>query len=374
MQLLNKTDYAVETSQASRHVDMFVRPFQGPYANPLADDRFWMFAKLSLGLALFTHACFILLFVLLGSTTLSLINVGSVLCYSVCIALARQRRYGIMMTLVWFELLTHATIATAIMGWESGFHYYALFLVTVTFVGTRTRKQTMIARAAALICLYVGLSAWAESNPAFGEVSKSTAYALRLFNMVVSLGGLAFLSYYYAETVRRVENELHALATTDTLTGLNNRRRLLEIADYELLRTGRSNSPLSVIMCDIDHFKHINDKFGHASGDQVLVQVTGLMQKSIRQQDTLCRWGGEEFVILLPETAMQEAVSIAERMRLSIAEVGDTPQALTPVTITLGVAQWRSSETIQECIDRADEAMYIGKRAGRNRTVPESIL
>lgn len=79
-------------------------------------------------------------------------------------------------------------------------------------------------------------------------------------------------------------------------------------------------------------------------------------------------------MILLPETALQEAMSIAERMRLSIAEVGDTPQALTPVTITLGVAQWRSSETIQECIDRADEAMYIGKRAGRNRTMPESIL
>lgn len=292
MQLLNKTDPSVESRAASQQVDALVRPLQGPYVNQLSDDRFWMFAKLSLGLALFTHACFILLFAVLGSTTLALVNVGSVFCYMVCIALARQRRYRVMMALVWLELLGHAIIATAIMGWDAGFHYYALFLVPVTFVGTRTRQQTMIARAAILICLYVGLNAWAEHYPPLSDISKSTSYAMRLFNMVASLGGLAFLSFYYAETVRRVENELHALATTDTLTGLNNRRRLLEIADYELLRTGRSNSPLSVIMCDIDHFKHINDKFGHASGDQVLVQVTGLMQKSIRQQDTLCRWGG----------------------------------------------------------------------------------
>jgi len=165
------------------------------------------------------------------------------------------------------------------------------------------------------------------------------------------------------------KNELEHLATLDSLTDLTNRRRLLEILGNECLRSHRYGSPLSLIMFDIDHFKIINDRFGHSTGDVVLKKVSRNICRTIRTIDTACRYGGDEFIILLPETDLPEAVLSATRLQQHIIdtplEVGFASPIL--VTVSMGVVMLAKDESEEKFLERADQAMYRAKNGGRNR-------
>jgi diguanylate cyclase (GGDEF)-like protein/PAS domain S-box-containing protein len=159
------------------------------------------------------------------------------------------------------------------------------------------------------------------------------------------------------------------LAETDELTEIHNRRQLFVLGEREYLRSRRYKVPLSVIMLDIDNFKEINDTHGHAVGDGVLRTLATICQKNIRNVDILGRYGGEEFVIILPETGMKKATAVAERIREFIAESPfPTKNGEIPVTISLGVAEMKASTAdLAALIDRADTAMYKAKNSGKNQ-------
>jgi two-component system, cell cycle response regulator len=161
------------------------------------------------------------------------------------------------------------------------------------------------------------------------------------------------------------------MATTDALTGLLNRRAFLESTGREIARTRRYNDKLSVILLDVDHFKHINDRRGHASGDIVLTEVGSLLNKAVRTCDIVARWGGEEFVLVLPSTSLDGAEQVAERVRemLEQAKIKDANGDHIPVTASFGVASYMGAETLEQVVDRADRAMYLAKSGGRNRVV-----
>jgi two-component system cell cycle response regulator len=161
------------------------------------------------------------------------------------------------------------------------------------------------------------------------------------------------------------------MATTDALTGLLNRRAFLESTRREVARAKRYNDHLSVVLLDVDHFKQINDKRGHAAGDQVLSAVGRLLNTSLRTCDIVARWGGEEFVLVLPATALEQAEEVAERVRKSLAEanIKDSNGDVIPVTASFGVAAYNGGETLEQMIDRSDRAMYLAKSGGRNRVV-----
>jgi two-component system cell cycle response regulator len=163
--------------------------------------------------------------------------------------------------------------------------------------------------------------------------------------------------------------ESRLLATTDALTGLVNRRAFSDWALRELRRTQRYKDAMSVILLDIDHFKHINDRFGHAAGDLVLGSVARLLMAGIRNCDVLARWGGEEFVLALPSTPLAGAHEVAERARRSLesANIVTEQGQQIPVTASFGVAQIDAHESLEQLVDRADRAMYSAKSSGRNR-------
>jgi two-component system cell cycle response regulator len=169
-----------------------------------------------------------------------------------------------------------------------------------------------------------------------------------------------------------VEESRH-LATTDALTGLLNRRAFLEWAVQEQRRALRYHDAMSAILLDIDHFKHINDSRGHASGDLVLAAVARTLKQSLRNADVLTRWGGEEFVLALPSTPLSAAFEVAERVRASLEKLALTDTHGEPVRVTasLGVASLREGDTIEAIIDRADRTMYLAKSRGRNRVCAE---
>ena len=170
--------------------------------------------------------------------------------------------------------------------------------------------------------------------------------------------------------LKEATKKLEELARTDPLTGLLNRRGLLEMMEYEIKRAKRSGKRFSVIMGDIDHFKEINDLFGHDTGDIILENLADIMKKTLRSQDIISRWGGEEFLILLPETPLTGAQCAAEKLRQRIMDhVHHIRDMEFNVTITFGVCEVKSDFDTEICIKRADNALYQGKESGRNRVM-----
>jgi diguanylate cyclase (GGDEF)-like protein/PAS domain S-box-containing protein len=172
--------------------------------------------------------------------------------------------------------------------------------------------------------------------------------------------------------IKAYEEELRTLAHTDSLTRLFNRRQLYPIMQKELDRSVRTKARFSVLLIDIDHFKKFNDTFGHAGGDLLLAGFADKARMAFRRMDSIFRFGGEEFVILLPETSGQEAMIPAERFRELIADSRfSMPPDARPVsvTISIGIAGYREGDTTDDMIRHADLAMYAAKKGGRNRVV-----
>ncbi|MCG5511945.1 diguanylate cyclase [Ectothiorhodospira shaposhnikovii] len=162
---------------------------------------------------------------------------------------------------------------------------------------------------------------------------------------------------------------LEKAATTDPLTGLNNRARLMLCFEEDSLRAQRSGCPYSLALFDIDHFKRINDTCGHVVGDQVLREVAALMARNGRGSDRLGRWGGEEFMLLFHDSDIQSAMEAAERIRADVAAHAFSHGG--EVTLSAGVAQWQPGESLVRLMERADKALYRAKQEGRNRACPE---
>jgi diguanylate cyclase (GGDEF)-like protein len=157
----------------------------------------------------------------------------------------------------------------------------------------------------------------------------------------------------------------HTLAITDSLTRAFNRRQMETLVHDEVERAQRYQQPMSLIILDIDHFKKVNDNYGHPVGDKVLQKVSEILAGSLRQSDSLGRWGGEEFLILLPQIHLGAAASVAEKLRLAVYATNF--ELKTPVTISLGVAELRDDESAGDWITRADQALYMAKDRGRNQ-------
>lgn len=168
---------------------------------------------------------------------------------------------------------------------------------------------------------------------------------------------------------KAMEEELQRLATIDFLTGLLNRRQFFSLGNQEIKKAGRYGRPLSLIIYDVDHFKQVNDTFGHQAGDIVLREMSKAVHAQLRETDIAGRVGGEEFGIILPETATSEALILAERVRTAIESLAiDSGEAVLRITASFGVAGLVvEDKSLDQIFSRADEALYEAKKAGRNR-------
>ena len=160
-------------------------------------------------------------------------------------------------------------------------------------------------------------------------------------------------------------HELHTMASTDGLTGLLNRRAFEQILERELRRGARSGGKVGILLIDIDHFKRINDTFGHHAGDEVIRQVGDMLRLGTRPGDSLARYGGEEFTVLLREARLEEAMEAAERLRVTIGALPLLRNVVT-ITVSIGVAMSIPGESAYEFLGRCDDALYRSKREGRN--------
>lgn len=188
----------------------------------------------------------------------------------------------------------------------------------------------------------------------------------------VMIAALYFFSSYQQrfQLAQLTLDELAHLANTDELTKLANRRRITEVLEYELVRYSRYGQPFSIIIFDIDYFKTFNDKFGHSVGDKILVALAAHTKEVLRKVDTLGRWGGEEFIVILPETTFEEALQKANSLCSFIAAQPLVAEHV--ITISCGVTSLTPGDTTETLFERADVALYAAKRRGRNRA--EGVL
>ena len=165
-------------------------------------------------------------------------------------------------------------------------------------------------------------------------------------------------------------------ALTDPLTTLANRKFFDAELGKAVAEAKERREPLTLLMCDVDHFKAFNDKFGHVTGDQVLRLVATSVKQNVKGRDIAARYGGEEFAVVLPKTAMPQAITVADQIRHAVMTKElmkrSSGERLGRVTISIGVALLRASDTTQALIERADECLYAAKRNGRNRVISES--
>jgi diguanylate cyclase (GGDEF)-like protein len=172
--------------------------------------------------------------------------------------------------------------------------------------------------------------------------------------------------------LRESRQQIQALATRDGLTGLWNRRCIDVTLDAAVQHAARHGTPLCVVLVDVDHFKHVNDRHGHAIGDQVLKAVASCLATSVRAEDHVGRFGGEEFLLILPATSLSQATVLTERLRERLNAQPTVLVGEGPVTASFGLADWRNGEVAGALVHRADQALYRAKVAGRNRVETSS--
>jgi diguanylate cyclase (GGDEF)-like protein len=204
----------------------------------------------------------------------------------------------------------------------------------------------------------------------------STKFKLRL---LYSFSTVTFLSALYEYSREKSYNhalelgkKYQLLANYDHLTQLPNRREALCILKREQARTIRNKEPFSIALCDVDHFKNINDKYGHNGGDKVLIELAKLFASNIREQDYVSRWGGEEFLFILPQTTPENASIVTDKIRKQLQKhTFNYESKQINVTVSMGIEQFNGQQSIDEVINSADKYLYQAKQSGRNQVFPK---
>ncbi|MEK6592014.1 MAG: GGDEF domain-containing protein [Pseudomonadota bacterium] len=225
----------------------------------------------------------------------------------------------------------------------------------------------------ALALIARGIGAWLEPGAFSTTLTPNFLHSvlyLGSYALIVA-GSLAFLLMHK----ERSDEETTRLATTDPLTGVFNRRTFIELAEQEFARARRTDTALSLMMLDLDHFKRVNDTYGHLVGDQVLVSFTNLLRDCVRRGDLVVRYGGEEFCVLLPATPLAAATALAERIRNATTSIPPTSLPFR-ITTSIGLTTYAGGEhtVLGDLLARADEALYRAKDEGRDRVIALSLI
>lgn len=312
------------------------------------------------------HLALIPLFFLLDLKFLSFFNVFSFLMWSVAWRVNQNGKYDLAIGLMICEVVLHTLLVVPIMGWNAGFQYYLIGTIPFSLFSTRFSGRLIVLASIGLYLAFVLLDAFTHyATPSL--IPSAYIKIINYANITIAFAGIGIISYNFRQASLSLEQELELLAHTDSLTGLYNRHRMLESLELQASMFARNRSIFTLVFVDIDHFKKFNDTYGHFCGDYVLREAASLMKKNLRKGDVLARWGGEEFLIMLPDTDVNGARIMTEKIRKAIADehfhlAGEN----FSVTMTFGLAQHEIDNSIEDSLKKADNALYEGKKTGRN--------
>lgn len=313
-------------------------------------------------------------------TPLLIYNIGSIIVYIICCFIIKRRPI-LVFYIGYIEIILHSFVCVLLIGNGFGFSMYFVTLVPMAYnllYSTRTSHYLKKATFLAILSFLLFACCYTMSNfytPVY------TSEALDFFrpfiyiaNMLIIFSALLIFSILFIVETEHAYNriysqnrELDSLANRDPLTGLYNRRVMMEHVMQMYEESKNSMLPFSLIICDIDNFKLFNDTYGHDCGDTVLKSISGQLTALTRGHDFLCRWGGEEFLILLKNIDADMAKDIAERIRIHISKTDIKYNDFSlRVTMTFGIASSTETDDYESLFKLADERLYKGKNTGKN--------
>lgn len=326
----------------------------------------------------FVHLMLIFIFAAFGVYPMVIFNIFSTICYLSCGILVKKELYIPLYYITFVEISLHSYIATILVGWETGFPMYIIGITPIIFYmhfslnENSTLYETLLIGLCSLAtfvsCKFISY----KTEPLY-TIPDEPSFWIYIFNSLCTFAMLVLFSLIFLREIKsahtKLENQnaqLDRIAGIDALTGLYNRRSM----DKFLAAAMSCPNDFSIIMCDIDDFKKVNDTYGHKSGDKVLQAISKIIVSSLREDDFVCRWGGEEILILISGTALNPAAMAAERIRSQVEKMSvDSDGQAIKCTLTIGVAERSEGKSTDDIIALADERLYKGKRSGKNRVV-----
>lgn len=328
-------------------------------------------------LAFLAHIIFVGIFSALSFMPLVIYNIFSVCFYIVVYYLTRRKRYRTIVTMVHAEICLYVVVSTYFLGWEFGFPLYLIALSSVVYFCPFKNKMIPYLFSLAEIIIFFSLKIYTLNCKPVCHYSDFTVSGFYIFNSAATFTLMiyaAFISKLSAVMTQQSLSEnnslLQDLVNHDTLTGLLSRNHFL--AAYE--EHAKKNIPITLVLSDIDNFKRINDTYGHDCGDIILSGIASIMMDQTPDNVLIYRWGGEEFVMMLPNYSDARTQKLVEKVRISIAAKHFKYHAETlRVTMTFGISSTKESSDLNELIRLADKRLYYGKRCGKNMVVTQEM-
>lgn len=343
----------------------------------IADDT--LRYRVLFGFSLSIHMVLMFLFYALGIKILAYFNIVSVLIYLVGILIVKNKRLtGVWLAVMFLEVVVHASLCNYLLGWSYGFSLYGLMIIPVTYYISYMEKNVKHSASGSTILSMIDVAAVVttcligKNCAAFPYLTLTTERTIFAMNMCIcALALILYCSLFTSEikaatdVLEEKNKALDFLANYDELTKLRNRHHMSEVFDSYI----NGSRPYCVVLGDIDDFKQVNDRYGHQCGDDVLVQISGIITRSVGNHGVVCRWGGEEILIILSGEG-DNAYELVETMRREIRgyrmPFNDTEVS---VTMTFGISDHTEAKSFEKLIAIADSRLYEGKRSGKNKVV-----
>ena len=333
------------------------------------------------------HALIAFFFGCFGNIMLALYNILSFFLYQWLLELAKKKKYITTTIITCVEVVVFVLVTSLTIGNIMRFNLYCLALVPGMFYITSTIKdfkgKTIIPFLFSMFSMIAFVSSLLFElfrEPIYIIEPSVWTQLVEIFNVIVVYSMMIVFSLLFtwemknnSAALEKRNQQLQQFANRDPLTKLPNRRSMMQVLNVAMHELQRDNAPFSVILGDIDDFKKVNDNYGHDAGDKVLVTVANTITSQLRDCDSVCRWGGEEILIII-KGDLEAARNIAERIRLNIStsKVEHGGQTLR-ITMTFGVAQAKAGDRIEHLIQQADNRLYYGKGHGKNQVVYQNV-
>lgn len=338
-----------------------------------ATAQFWHHIVSVVKVAFAIHIVLFAAFVVLGCAPMVIANAVSLLMYIVCLRGIAKGRYQLAGVMMSTEIIGHALAAIWFLGWNSNFHFYLFCVVPVISFSFQTAPARRVGLGLAILSVVVGGFALRGHMGAQSGISEEVLETIGVVNAFTATALLLQASALAVRFTLKMQLSLYHAAHRDILTDLYTRRRILQRVGQ--LERSPYRPDMALVLLDIDHFKQINDRHGHELGDDILQRVARAISDSVRASDMAARWGGEEFLVLMPDTRLADAEQVAGRILQRIREAGGTvTDQPIAVTATVAVAQLDAGEVFKDALNRADQALYEGKRAGRDRVMLAPLM
>ncbi len=328
--------------------------------------------------AVFVLLC---LYLIIGIYVMAFVTFLSVLMCLTCYYFFVRGKAQVANVIGMILILYTGFIGDYLLGWQSGYHYYIVCMFPLIIASESLSRRVKIASLPVLIVVYAVILQIIMNTKPSVALPYPVDGIIGELNMFLAVGAIAFALFWYSAAAMQNEDKLkdmgdkmNLLANTDQLTGLPNRRCLYQRISQSMNGLGAEYDTIVLGMADIDDFKRINDTYGHLCGDEVLVEMSDRIKRSLRKHDVVGRWGGEEFLFILPDTGLVEGTEIIERIQRAIKEeIFVECGSRISVTMTIGIVECMAGSVFSDVIRQIDKNLYAGKRSGKSCIVGHSV-